>query len=142
MPQRIIFPIAILILVIGTWSYAVAQTTGAHPGAVPQTGAGAVPQNIKPAALKLSDEQKKRIQAVLTTTHTETTLSKKSSSAQKDFKPAVGGKIPGGFHPDGIPQPLITEIPILKQYAYVKFNNQILIIDATSGTIVEVIPEA
>lgn len=116
-------------------------TTGAHPAAVPQTGAGAVPQSIKPAPLQLTDTQRVRIRTVLTTTHTETVLTKKSSSAQKNFKPEVGGKIPAGFHPHGIPRPLITEIPVLKQYAYLKFNDQILIIDATDKTIVEMIPE-
>jgi hypothetical protein len=141
MSQRIILSIAISALAVGGWPYAAAQTTGAHPAAVPQTGAGEVPQSVSPAPLKLTDRQRKRIHDVLTTTHTETALTKKSSPAQKSFKPAVGGKIPGGFHPHGIPKPLITEIPVLKQYAYLKFNDEILIVDATSKTIVEMIPE-
>jgi hypothetical protein len=117
------------------------STTGAHPAAVPQTGAGAVPQNIKPSPLQLTDAQRVRVRTVLTTTHSETTLTKKSSPAQKSFKPQVGEKIPGGLHPHGIPKPLITEIPILKQYAYLKFDNEILIIDAMSKKIVDMIPE-
>jgi hypothetical protein len=120
---------------------AAAQTTGAKSGAVEQTGASTVPQNIKPPPLKLTDAQREQIRKVLTTTHTETTLNKKSTPDEKDFKPVVGATVPGGFHVDGLPQPLISEIPVLKQYGYVKFNNQILIVDATTKKVVEQIPE-
>jgi hypothetical protein len=120
---------------------AAAQTTGAKSGAVEQTGASKVPQDIKPPPLKLTDAQREQIRKVLTTTHTETTLNSKSTPDEKNFKPAVGAKVPGGFHVDGLPQPLITEIPVLKQYGYVKFNNQILIVDGTTKKVVEQIPE-
>jgi hypothetical protein len=120
---------------------AAAQTTGAKSGAVEQTGSSAVPQDVKPAPLKLTDQQREQIRKVLTTTHNETTLTKKSTPDEKNFKPAVGAKVPGGFHVTGLPQPLISEIPVLKQYAYLKFNNQILIVDATTKKVVEQIPE-
>ena len=75
MPKHIIFStIVIATFAMGSASYAAAQTTGAQPAAVPQTGGKAVPQNKRPEPLKLNDEQRKRIRTVLTTTHTETTL--------------------------------------------------------------------
>ena len=142
MSVRTTFRVVVLSAAFGV-SGALAQqsTTGAHPAAVPQTGAGAVPQSVRPRPLQLTDSQRVRIQQVLTTTHSETTLTKKSTPAEQNFRPQVGAKIPGGFHPHGIPKPLITEIPMLKQYAYMKFNNQILIVDGTTKEIVDVIPE-
>jgi hypothetical protein len=118
-----------------------AQTTGAKSGAVEQTGASAVPQDIKPPPLKLTDAQRDQIRKVLTPIHTETKPTKTSTQAERDFKPAIGATVPGGFHVDGLPQPLISEIPVLKQYGYLKFNNQILIVDGTTKKVVEQIPE-
>ncbi len=120
---------------------AAAQTTEAKPGAVDLTRAGAVPQDIKPPPLKLTDQQREQIRKVLTTAHTEITPSKKSTPDEQKFKPAIGVKVPGGFHITGLPQPLISEIPVLKQYGYLKFNNQILIVDGTTKKVVEQIPE-
>jgi hypothetical protein len=129
--------LAAAIAVAGLSPLAAQQTTGAKPGAVEQTGAAAVPQDKKPAPLQLTDEQREHIRKVLGTTHTKIEPPKSAPATQKEFKPVVGEQLPKGFNVDGLPQQLAVEIPILKQYGYVKFGDQILIVDPTTNKIVD-----
>ena len=72
--------------------------------------------------LQLSDQQRQKIQEALVTAH----------SAQKTtdkFEPKVGTKIPTALKLDAMPAPLINEEPVLKQYDFVKLENDLLVVD-------------
>jgi hypothetical protein len=83
--------------------------------------------------LRLSDEQRRKIQDALVTAH----------SAQKTpdkFEAKVGEKVPTTLKLAAMPAPLINEEPVLKQYDFVKLDNDLLVVDPMNSTIVAVIP--
>jgi len=83
--------------------------------------------------LQLSDQQKRKIQDALVTAH----------SAQKTpdkFEPKVGEKVPTKLKLDAMPSPLVNEEPVLKQYDFVKLDNELLVVDPMDSTVVAVIP--
>ena len=83
--------------------------------------------------LQLTDEQRRKIQEALVEAH----------SAQKtpaNFQAKVGEKVPTALKLDAMPEPLINEEPALKQYDFVKLENQLLVVDPMNTTVVAVIP--
>lgn len=83
--------------------------------------------------LQLSEEQRRKIQDALVTAH----------SAQKTpdkFEAKVGEKVPTTLKLDAMPAPLINEEPVLKQYDFVKLDNDLLVVDPMETTVVAVIP--
>ena len=83
--------------------------------------------------LQLSDQQRREIQDALVTAH----------SAQKTpdkFEAKVGEKIPTKLKLDAMPAPLINQEPVLKQYDFVKLDNDLLVVDPMDSTLVAVIP--
>lgn len=88
--------------------------------------------NHKPS-LQLSDEQRRKIQDALVTAH----------SAQKTpdkFQAKVGEKVPTKLKLDAMPAPLINQEPVLKEYDFVKLENDLLVVDPMDSTVVAVIP--
>jgi hypothetical protein len=110
-------------------------------GAVEQSGGNLVPQNPSPPQLHLSDAQRERIRQTVLTKHTEVEFQLPTTKPAKDFTPKVGAQLPQGVKPDGIPSELIQEIPELANYGYSKMKDQILLVNAMTGKIVEIIPE-
>jgi hypothetical protein len=83
--------------------------------------------------LQLSDKQRRKIQDALVAAH----------SAQKtpdNFEAKVGVKVPTKLKLDAMPAPLINEEPVLKQYDFVKLDNDVLVVDPLDSTVVAVIP--
>ena len=83
--------------------------------------------------LQLSDQQRRKIQDALVTAH----------SAQKTpdkFEAKVGVKIPTALKLDAMPAPLTNQEPVLKQYDFVKLDNDLLVVDPMDSTVVAVIP--
>jgi hypothetical protein len=83
--------------------------------------------------LQLSDQQRRKIQEALVTAH----------SAQKTpdkFAAKVGEKVPTALKLDAMPAPLINQEPVLKQYDFVKLDNDLLVVDPMDSTVVAVIP--
>jgi hypothetical protein len=117
---------------------------GAGPGsgAVEQTIPPPVAQDAKPPPLRLSDDQRAKIQQVLKGENSEVQFSLKSNKPAQGFQPSVGAKIPSGLHPHTLPPPLVSEMPALKRYTYLKFKQQVLIVDPMSRKIVDIFPEA
>ena len=84
-------------------------------------------------SLQLSDQQRRKIQDALVTAY----------SAQKTpdkFEAKVGEKVPTKLKLDAMPAPLINQEPVLKQYDFVKLDNDLLVVDPMDSTIVAVIP--
>jgi Protein of unknown function (DUF1236) len=83
--------------------------------------------------LQSTDEQCRKIQDALVTAH----------SAQKTpdkFEAKVGAKVPTQLKLDTMPQSLAHDEPVLKQYDFVKLNNDLLVVDPMNSTVVAIIP--
>lgn len=119
-----------------------AEAAGPGSGAVEQTIPPAVGQNQKPPPLQLTDDQRAKIRQAVRGENTEVQFSLKSNKPAESFQPKVGAKIPAGLKPHTLPPPVLSEMPVLKRYTYLKFKQQVLIIDPTSGKIVDMFPEA
>src|SRR5262249_37905436 len=124
-----------------TFVSAPAYASPQHQSTIKQSIPPDLPANPKLPPLKLSDEQKTRIQQVLLTRHSEVEFHLKTTKSAKSFEPAVGATIPKGLKPQAFPLPLTSEIPQTRQYAYLKFKGQILIVDLMTHKIVDVFPE-
>ncbi|MGH6663394.1 MAG: hypothetical protein ACREB2_00625 [Pseudolabrys sp.] len=110
-------------------------------GAVELTGGHKVPQNPSPPKLKLNAAQREQIREALRPRHTEVEFRMKTTKSAKDFTPKIGVKLPKGVKPDGLPSELTQRIPEIADYGYAKMKDQILLVNAMSGKIVDVIPE-
>jgi hypothetical protein len=128
---------AALLVAMSTFAPAADNTRGA----VEQSGGNVVPQNPSPAALHLNDAQRERIRQTLLTKHTEVEFRLKTTQAAKDFTPKIGAKLRTGVKPDGLPSDLTQQIPQLADYGYAKMKDQILLVNAMTNQIVEIIPE-
>jgi len=114
----------------------------AEPGAVDQSGGAAVGPDAKPPALQLSEQQHAEIRRALAQVHTEVDPKFKDTASAKDFKPSVGGKLPTGLSGTALPSPVLTSIPELKQYYYVKVGGQILIVNPMNNTVIDIFSES
>jgi hypothetical protein len=113
-----------------------------HPGAVIQSVPPPVAQDPLPPPLQLTDEQKAKIKQVLKGENTEVTFSLSTTKPTESFNPTIGAKIPSALKAHTLPPPLLNEMPALKQYTYLKFKGQVLIINPMTGKIVDIFPEA
>jgi len=111
------------------------------PGAVEQQG-GAVSQNVKLPALHLTNAQREQVRKAVLSKHSDVEFRLKSTKSAKDFEPRVGATLPQGLVPDGFPDSVIGQLPQLRNYAYLKLKDQVLIVDATSRKIVDMFSEA
>lgn len=117
--------------------------------AAAQTGnQGAINQSIPPVVsanpvppLHLSDAQRSQIQQALRGENTEVTFGTKTTKPTESFNPTVGAKIPASLKPHTLPPPVINQMPELKRYTYLKFKQQVLIVDPMSRKVVDMFPE-
>jgi hypothetical protein len=89
-----------------------------------------------PPPLNLSAEQRTKISVQVRTDHTKAPPPK----GLEQFEPAVGAKVPRRIALNPLPRPLVYEIPELKEYTYLKFKDEILIVNGMNREIVEMIP--
>jgi hypothetical protein len=83
--------------------------------------------------LQLNDEQRRKIQDALVTAHS-------AQKAPDNFEAKVGVKVPTKLKLDPMPASLINEEPMLKQYDFVKLDNDLLVVDPMDSTVIAVIP--
>lgn len=115
---------------------ATAETTqpGQAPGNsnVTLSGSGPVQQPTK-GALQLSEAQQQAVR--------EAVLRQESHQANPgNFKPEVGGKLPAKINVHALPQPLVREMPQLKEYMYAHLDRSIVLTDSLENKIVMVLP--
>lgn len=110
-------------------------------GAVEQSGGNTVTQNPSLPQLHLTNTQREKIRQTLLTKHTEVEFRLKTTQAAKNFDPKIGAALPKGVKPDGLPSELTQQIPKLADYGYAKMKDQILLVNAMTGKIVDIIPE-
>jgi hypothetical protein len=82
--------------------------------------------------LQLTDEQRRKIQEALVEAHS-------AQNTPANFQAKVGEKVPTVLKLDAMPESLINEEPALKQYDFVKLENQVLVVDPMNTTVVAVI---
>src|SRR5262249_40144294 len=121
-----------------------AATAGqtANQGAVVQSVPPPVSQKLTVPPLQLSDAQRNQIQQALRGENTEVTFATKTTKPTEVFNPTIGAKIPASLKPHTLPPPLLSQMPELKRYTYLKFKHQVLIVDPMSRKVVDVFPEA
>jgi Protein of unknown function (DUF1236) len=94
-----------------------------------------------PPPLQLSDAQRAQIRAAINQEHTEMSADEfKKMKSAASFEAALGAKLPKGILAHALPQVLTDELPSLKEYDYVKFHDQILIVNPVTTEIVNMIP--
>jgi hypothetical protein len=125
--------------------------TVARAGAQERPGAGAVPQNVPPAIsqkqsvpppLSLSQGQRQKIGAAVRSQDTEVSFALKNAKGAQTFQPSVGAKLPKGLGLHPLPQPVVAEIKPLAHYTYVKFKDQVLIVNPMTRVIVDMFPQS
>ena len=123
------------------WAATAAAQSADQNGAVVQSIPPPVSQKVSPPPLHLSDAQRGQIQQALRGEDTEVTFGMKSTKPTESFNPTVGAKIPTALKPHTLPSPLISQMPELQRYTYLKFKYQVLIVNPMTGEIVDVFPE-
>ena len=107
-----------------------------QPGAVEQRG-GPVSQDVKLLPpLELTNAERELVRKELLLKHNEV-----ESRLAKDFEPKVGESLPRALVPDGFPDLVIQQLPQLRNYAYLKMKDLVVVVDATTRKIVEVFSE-
>ena len=114
-----------------------------QPGdVVLSAGPTAVSQKSAPPPLSLSDEERTKIKQVLSTKDSEVSFLLKNTKGAKSFDARIGEKLPSGLTAHALPPPLIYEIPVLKRYSYLKFKQQVLLVNPMTHKIVDMFPES
>jgi hypothetical protein len=131
------------------WTAVALLVTASAAQAAGEKAAPGVVQSIPPVVassshlppLDLSDAQRIRIAGVLSKQDTAVSFALKNAKSAKSFEPRVGEKVPSGLKGHPLPPPLIYEMPVLKRYTYVKFKDQMLILNPMTHKIVEIFPK-
>jgi hypothetical protein len=137
MLSRFVFAGAVLALAI---CGAQADENQHSPGAVEQHG-GAVSQNVKLPALHLTNAQRAQVRKAVLTKHSDVEFQLAETKSPKNFEAKVGATLPQGLVPDGFPDSVIGQLPQLRDYAYLKLKDQVLIVDAISRKIIDMFSE-
>jgi hypothetical protein len=111
------------------------------PGAVELSNGTKVAQNPALPKLNLTNNQREQIRKGVLTEHTEVEFRLKATKGAKNFTPAVGAKLPKGVKGYSLPSAVLSQLPQLRDYTYVKMKDQVLIVDAMTGKIVDVFSE-
>jgi len=111
------------------------------PGAVELSNGTKVAQNPSLPKLNLTNMQREQIRKAVLTEQNEVEFRLKATRSAKDFTPAVGAKIPKGVKAQSLPTPVLSQMPELRDYLYVKMKDQVLIVNGMTNQIVDMFPE-
>jgi len=138
MPRHTVYCLLSGMLIVALPAPAICADGQAGPGKqVIQSVPPGVPVSSPSQPLKLTEAQRERIQQVLATKDTEVSFDLKETKDAKSFEPKVNAKLPKGVKAEAFPQPLNTEIPQVRNFGYVKFKDDILIVDLMNNKIVD-----
>jgi hypothetical protein len=110
-------------------------------GAVELSNGAKVPQNPSLRKLNLTNMQREQIRKIVLTEHNDVQFRLKTTKPAKDFTPAVGATLPKGVKAQSIPVPVLSQIPELRDYMYVKMKDRVLIVNGMTNKIVDMFPE-
>jgi hypothetical protein len=131
--------IAALAIMLGGAALSLAQENA--QGAVELSNGTKVPQNPSLPKLNLTNTQREQIRKAVLTEHNEVEFRLQATKSAKDFTPAVGAKIPRGVKAQSLPTPVLSQMPELRDYMYVKMKDKVLIVNGMTNKIVDVFPE-
>jgi hypothetical protein len=98
-----------------------------------------VPNRPTPAKLQLSDAQRAQIRAAVNTRSSEIDFPLGTAEAAKAFQPALGMGVPATMDGQTLPIALTDLIPALKDYVYLKFSDQAVIVDPMSRKVAAIV---
>jgi hypothetical protein len=110
-------------------------------GAVELSNGTEVPQNPSLRKLNLTNMQREQIRKIVLTEHNDVQFRLKTTKPAKDFTPAVGATLPKGVKAQSLPTPVLSQIPELRDYMYVKMKDRVLIVNGMTNKIVDMFPE-
>src|ERR1700746_4211858 len=113
-------------MILGGSALSLAQPNA--QGAVELSNGTKVPQNPSLPKLNLTDVQREQIRKAVLTEHNEVEFRLKATKSAKNFTPIVGATIPKGVKAQSLPTPVLSQIPELRDYMYVKMKDQVLIV--------------
>jgi len=131
--------VAALAIMFGGPAISLAQPNA--QGAVELSNGTKVPQNPSLPKLNLTNIQREQIRKAVLTEHTEVEFRLKATKPAKDFSPAVGAALPKGVKAQSLPTPVLSQIPELRDYMYVKMKDQVLIVNGMTNKIVDMFSE-
>jgi len=111
-------------------------------GAVALSNGTKVPQNPSLSKLNLTNAQREQIRKAVLAEDNEVQFRLKATKPAKDFNPVVGATIPKGVKGESLPTPVLSQIPELRDYMYVKLKDQVLIVNGMTDKIVDMFSEA
>ncbi|WGD48538.1 hypothetical protein QA641_23055 [Bradyrhizobium sp. CB1650] len=130
--------VALLAIILGAPGLSLAQDT---QDAVELSGGTMVSQKPSLPKLRLTNPQREQIRKAVRTEHNEIQFRQKTTQPAKDFTPAVGAKLPKGIKAQGLPAQVLSQLPELRDYMYVKMKDQVLIVDGMTNKIVDMFSE-
>ena len=131
--------IALLAIVLGGIALSSAQSRA--QGAVELSNGTQVPQNPSTPKLDLTNQQREHIRKSVLTEHNEVEFRLPNTKSAKDFAPAVGATLPKGVKAQSLPTPVLSQMPELRDYMYVKMKDQVLIVNGMTNKIVDMFSE-
>ncbi|WGR92633.1 MULTISPECIES: hypothetical protein [unclassified Bradyrhizobium] len=131
--------LAALAIILGGCAVSLAQSN--VQGAVELSNGTKVSQNPSLPKLNLTNTQREQIRKAVLTEHNEVQFRLATTKSAKSFTPAVGAKIPKGIRAQSLPTPVLSQLPELRDYMYVKMKDQVLIVNGMTNKIVDVFPE-
>ncbi|MCA6107412.1 hypothetical protein [Bradyrhizobium cenepequi] len=100
-----------------------------------------VPQNPSLPKLNLTNQQRENIRKAVLTEQNEVQFRLAATKSAKDFTPTIGAKLPKGVKAQSLPTPVLSQIPELRDYMYVKMKDQVLIVNGMTNKIVDMFSE-
>lgn len=91
--------------------------------------------------LKLTNDQREQIRKAVLPEHNAIEFLLKATRSAKSFTPGIGEKLPKGVKAQGLPIPIRSQIPELRDYWHVKMKDQVLIVDGLTNKIVDMFSE-
>ncbi|MDA9422661.1 MULTISPECIES: hypothetical protein [Bradyrhizobium] len=128
-----------LAIILGSTALSLAQQSGR--GAVELSNGTKVPQNPSLPKLNLTNMQREQIRKSVLPENTEVEFRLKSTKSAKDFNSAIGEKLPKGVKANSLPTQVLSQIPDLRDYLYVKMKDQVLIVNGMTNRIVDMFSE-
>lgn len=137
--MRALTTVAVLTTILGGTAVSLAQPT--EQGAVELSKGTKVPQRPSLPKLNLTNQQREQIRKNVLTEHTEVEFRLPAAKSAKNFTPAVGAALPKGIKANSLPTQVLSQIPELRNYMYVKMKDQVLIVNGMTNKIVDVFSE-
>ncbi len=131
--------VAALVILLGSTALSLAPSNG--QGEVELSNGTKVPQTPSLPELSLSNSQREQVRKAVLTEHNEVEFRLAATKSAKDFTPRVGVKIPKRVKAQSLPTPVLSQMPKLRDYMYVKMKDQVLIVNGMTNKIVDMFSE-